>query len=153
MKKEAMPELDDDKLDALMRGHVKRKLEPFVGLASPAVMRWNFNNPGQSAKGPWKKTAGVAAAACALGLILSAGGYLAFRSNQPPMAIADGPVTTVKWWENYDGGTIVGEDKTPARLIQRVQFEKTSRTLPDGSVKEETTVPNRDLLVVYYPTQ
>lgn len=148
-----MQELDDNKLDALMRGHAKRQLDPLVGLAAPAVLRWNFQNPAHGARKSWKKSATVAAAACLLGLVLAGGAYFAFQSNRSSGVMADGPVTTIQWSETYDAGTIMVNDQTPARLFERLQFEKTSTTLPDGSVKVKTIVPRRDLILVEYPTQ
>ncbi len=158
--------LDDDKLDALLRGHMKRKLGPMIGAAAPAFTKFALTHPAAPAVEPitplWARPSVwvTCAATLATGVLLAVG--WAYYVDSPriedsPQVVAqsspEGPVTKVQWWESFDGGTVMLDNHTPARVIRRVQFEETRKTLPDGSISTELGTPQQDVILVDFPTQ
>jgi hypothetical protein len=152
-----MSRLDDDNLDALLSKHLKRKLDPMAGIAAPAFTRFALQHPLADAKpGTWKKTAGVAAAACVAGMALTLATVGTFRHLAPSRAAVEEaidtvaiPVTTrVQWTQTDDEGMVLIDDNTPARLLRRTEFEKTRTTHPDGTVAEEVKPTRQDLILV-----
>lgn len=158
--------LDDDKLDTLLRGHMKRKLEPMIGAAAPAFTKFALTHPAAPAIEPtaplWARPSVwvTCAATLAAGVLLAIG--WSYLTETPPVedspallaqTTPDAPVTTVQWWESFDGGTVMLDNHTPARVIRRVQFEETRKTLPDGTISTQLGTPQQDVILVDFPTQ
>lgn len=162
-----MPGLDDQKLDELLRGHARLRLGPVSGDTARHVMKAIVLAPPAAPSfwtklRPYWKPAGIAAA---LGVGLSTASFALYDNVIPDSwkrsrliaAQNDEPIkpetTTVSWWQTFDAGNVLLEDETPARMLQRVQFEKRTTRNADGTTSTELLVPQRDVIFVEMETR
>lgn len=159
-----MKPLDDNQLDQLLGAHFKRQLDPVAGQAAKRFLKHVATTPIEPASWWMRYRARVAGAAAALGLGLSLA-FVAFllrdhllpggNSDQRIALANSGGVTSpdtqsssVSWWQTVDLGTVLLDDQTPARVLQRTQFEETRRAGPDGSVTTQLRTPRQDIVFV-----
>jgi hypothetical protein len=159
-----MKPLDDNQLDLLLSSHLKRQLDPLAGQAARRFLKHVATTPVEPASWWIRHRSRVAGAAAAMGLGLSLA-FVAFllrdqllpasNSDQtlaminPGQAISpESQSTSVSWWQTVDLGTVLLEDQTPARVLQRTQFEETRRPGPDGTVSTELRTPRQDIVFV-----
>lgn len=75
------------------------------------------------------------------------------------------PIATVKtnepftdavqssWTQTYDQGTVMVDPQTPARLVRRVQYEKTDWKDARGEWQSRIDIPHEDVILVDIPKQ
>lgn len=151
----------EDRLDTMLRDHLKRELDPHLGFAMRKL----------DSQGPLRiPTAGAElrsrirfAAAAVVMLGIGVAGSVLYRnlapSSSPPIAgtkTESVPFTEAvqsSWTQTYDGGTVMIDPQTPARMLRRVQYEKTEWKDASGTWQSRIDIPHEDVILVDMPKQ
>lgn len=162
---------DVDNLDAFLSSHLKRELDPHVGSAlkkfdlelRPTL---HLASPSEQANPTaypsfWASRVRYAAAAVLM-LGIGVAGSLVYRNlnaHTPslPIAVDSKPVpfegVQSSWTQTYDQGTVMIDPQTPARMLRRVQYEKTDWKDQNGKWQTRIDIPHEDVILVDMPKQ
>lgn len=156
-----MTRTDDDDLDALLRAHVSRELDPHLGHATAKLDRLLAE---RATARPRPLVIGLRWSAAAT-VLLGLGVTLSLVAHQlRPAPTPDQPIANpaprpvfdavqTSWVETYDDGTVLVDEKTPARMLRRVQYEQTDWKDAQGQWQCTITVPQQDVILLDLPKQ
>jgi hypothetical protein len=157
-----MQEDVQDKFDSMLSAHLKRELDPHLGTAMA-----RFDAEVRSASpfmpsGFWPSRVRFAAAAIVMiGVgVVSSVVYHHMRVQETTQTLATDsksiPFTDAvqsSWTQTYDGGTVMIDPQTPARMLRRVQYEKTEWKDASGKWQSRIDIPHEDVILVDMPKQ
>lgn len=165
MKAATMQDELEDSLDTMLRSHLKRELDPHLGFAMRKFDRERTFSIGSSAgQSPWGSRIRFAAAAVVM-LGIGVTGSILYRNlgstGSSPIAESlpvsrEIPFTEAvqsSWTQTYDGGTVMVDPQTPARMLRRVQYEKTEWKDASGKWQSRIDIPHEDVILVDIPKQ
>lgn len=154
----------DESLDTLLRSHLTRELDPHVGSAlqkfdAERTIRPDFSQGltrTSSIGGLPSRIRYAAAAVLMLGVgITSSVVYRNIQRAAPgqPIAVQDKPAPYTdavlsSWTQTYDQGTVMIDPQTPARMLRRVQYEKTDWKDASGQWQSKIEIPHEDVILV-----
>jgi hypothetical protein len=153
----------EDKLDMMLRAHLKRELDPHIGSALSrfdAEIRPALDRP--MAIGTWQSRVRYAAAAVVM-LGVGVVGSVVYHNTKVQQSTT--PIATEtksipftdavqsSWTQTYDGGTVMVDPQTPARMLRRVQYEKTEWKDASGKWQSRIDIPHEDVILVDMPKQ
>lgn len=149
-------------LDQMLSAHLRRELDPHVGSAAKRFLL-EVNIPAQSMRiGDWRARVRYAAAAVVM-IGVGVVGSVVYRNASQQTArpeVAAGsksiPFTQAvqsSWTQTYDGGTVMVDPETPARMLRRVQYEKTEWQDATGKWQSRIEIPQQDVILVDIPKQ
>ncbi len=152
-----------DPFDSMLRTHLKRELDAHVGSAMLKFDQEIRSVPVRPMRiGAWQSRVRYAVAAL---LMLGVGvASSLFYGNVGGHKTSD-PIANVKtnepftdavqssWTQTYDQGTVMVDPQTPARMVRRVQYEKTDWKDASGKWQSRIDIPHEDVILVDIPKQ
>lgn len=155
----------DEKFDLMLGSHLKRELDPHVG---SAMLKFDSEHRlklrPSAGEGAWPSRIRFAAAAVVM-LGIGVASSVLYRNMGPsgsnPLVAPNVskqniPFTEAvqsSWTQTYDGGTVMIDPQTPARMLRRVQYEKTEWKDQDGKWQSRIDIPQEDVILVDMPKQ
>ena len=156
MKATTMHDEVQDKLDSMLRSHLARELDPHVGSATRKISgSLHFTAGGPAESSHWFSRIRFASAA-ALMLSIGVVGSIVYRNMNKTTSELPGVPQTVpftqavqsSWTQTYDQGTVMIDAQTPARMLRRVQYEKTDWKVQSGKWQSRIDIPKQDVILV-----
>lgn len=147
-----MTDFDDDHLDALLKRHLARQLDPVIGQAGPAFQQYLRRKPVRWQPWAWGIGLSAAAAVIALALLMREDPVAA-----PPLP-APGPIAVVSAkepemtrsvaWRDYDEGTMLLDAYTPVRRVRREIVETSQWYDPQAGRWIEMNIPREEVMLI-----
>lgn len=156
-----MQERAQDNFDALLSAHLKRELDPHLGSAL-ARFSAEVGRDRPMAIGAWQSRVRYVAAAIVMIGVGVVGSVVYHHSRTQGLST---PVATdskaipytdavqSSWTQTYDAGTVMVDPQTPARMLRRVQYEKTDWKDANGQWQSRIDIPHEDVILVDMPKQ
>ena len=151
-----MKQMSDQFLDQLIGEHVKGELDPHLGKSAEYFDR--IAEGDVIAHSPWRRAMGsiVALAASIMVAWLAFALYSDSKHTQPqdPMSIVpDAPPMAIElertvMWREFDEGTVMLENNTPARRIRRQSIERVQWYDPTRGSVVEVTKPEEEVILI-----
>jgi hypothetical protein len=164
----------DDELSKLMRAHLAKELDQYVGRAGERFARAIGPADARPASSGFMRlwwAAPIVAAAAVIAVVIAPALHSvtpqptvisdpvailphvndpAFSATQA-VAFAPKDVTGKVYWETRDEGQVWLDDETPARRIRTQQLQTLQYTDPRDSSRIEITIPREEILLVSSP--
>lgn len=152
-----------DNLDSMLSAHLKRELDPHLG---SALARFDAEVRSPQAQrmaiGFWPSRVRYAAAAVVMIGVGVVGSVIyhnvKLQQIQPPIATDSKSIPYTEavqssWTQTYDAGTVMIDPQTPARMLRRVQYEKTDWKDASGQWQSRIDIPHEDVILIDMPKQ